>query len=592
MAKLLCIDDQADLRTDLADELRAANHIVFEAQNGVEGLDIIRRYRPDLVLCDVDMPEMDGHALLKEIRKDHSAFACMPFIFMTCHANPEDIIAGKSLGADDYLTKPVDFDLVIATVHSRLAQIARIETLRRDELSERDKAVKSAHATIQRITRYDAVTDLPNRTQLNSYLKTALARGKAEDRPVALFLLDLENFSAVTTRFSNGVADMTLKKVGERLTEIVAEDVPASSKWAPMVVSLGGVSFAILYPDFEDAGGLSVIAGKILDSFSKPFSVEQRGIFLDATLGYAVSPENGETESQLTRAGDVALQCAKAKGQGTVRAFSSTMDLEFQNRAELEHELRNALSGREFELHYQPLIDAHSGKVISIEALIRWRHPKRGLVSPADFVPIIEHMGLIVPMTEWVLETACRQAKAWQDDGLDGFQLAINLSPEHLKEPDFLETVTDIVAATGYDLKNLELEITESAIVAEGGAQIETLKSIRDAGITLAIDDFGTGYSSLAYLKRFPFDILKIDRAFVSAIEVDSRDLITVETIIKLGHCHGLLIIAEGVETEKQKSLLTQFGCDRLQGYWFSRPLTPSDFPKFINNFHGPLGNV
>jgi len=591
MAKLLCIDDQAELRTDMADELREANHIVFEAQNGREGLEIIRRYRPDLVLCDVDMPEMDGPTLLKEIRKDDSAFACMPFIFITGHADPKDIIAGKCLGADDYLTKPIDFKLLVATVKSRLGQIARIEELRRGELSERDNAVKSANATIQRIMRYDAVTELPNLTQLNSYLKTTLIRGSVEERSVALFLLDLEKFDAITTQFSKSAADKALKIIATRLTDISAGISHRVSGWKPMVSGLGGGRFAILIPDSQDAGDLSAVAKKIMGSFAEPVSISQRMVFIDATLGLAVSPEDGDSESKLQHAAGIALHSAKAKGQGTWRTYTATMDTEFQDRADLEQELRNALLRKEFELHYQPQIDVHNGRIISVEALIRWRHPKRGLVPPADFITTMEHIGLIIPITEWVLDTACRQAKVWRDNGLDGFQLAINLSPDHLKEPDFLETITAIVTATGCDLKTIELEITESAIVAEGGAQMGSLQRIRDAGITLAIDDFGTGYSSLAYLKRFPFDILKIDRAFISGIEEDPRDQITVDTIIKLGHCHGLMIVAEGVETEKQKSLLTQFGCDRLQGYWFSRPLEPSALPKFIKGFQGATSN-
>jgi len=584
MARLLCIDDNTELRKNLAEELRDANHVVYEAQNGREGLEVIRKYRPDLVLCDVDMPEMDGRALLREIRKDHAAFANMPFLFITGYSDREEIIHGKLLGADDYITKPVDFGIVLATVQSRLAQVERLEKLKSEALSERDKAVRTAHETISRISRHDPVTGLPNRPQLINRIETVLAGSGEGNKPAALFLLDLENFGAIRARYGNSAGDAVLKKVAERLSGFVAKkEAPlALGPETPLVASLGGAGFAILLSDIAKNADLSAYADKIQSAFSKPFRLDRKEIIVSAALGSAVYPRDGKNAADLQQAAAIALQFAKKNGTATWQPHAPAMNAEFQVNAELEQALQNAIKKDEFELHYQPQVDAETGKTISVEALIRWRRPKHGLIPPARFIPVVERTGLIIPLTEWVLETACLQVRDWRKAGLNGFKLAINLSPSHLREPDFMDKVTRIVAATGQDFRDIEFEIIESDIVSDGGAQLKTLQEISAAGITLAIDDFGTGYSSLAYLKRFPFDIIKIDRTFVRKIPTDLQDQTTVKAIIELARCHGLSVVAEGVETAEQLSMLRRLGCDRLQGYRISRPLPPSEFPKFV----------
>ena len=583
MAKVLCIEDQADLREDLAEELRSADYVVIEAQNGREGLEAIKEHHPDLILCDVDMPEMDGRELLRELRQNHHDFANVPFIFLTALGSRTDVIDGKNLGADDYLTKPIDFDLLLATVRARLKQIERVKESNLKQARIQDDAFKLAKATIYKYAQFDAVTGLPNRAQLHALLKKALAGAKTASRMAALVFLELEQFTSINNRYGYRVGDMVLKEIAGRLLDDLEHsgDKFAVDVHLPVAANFGGISFGIMLPSIEDAATLSEYVEHTQALLARPVSVNGCEVFVNANLGVARFPRDGANEVELQRAAGIALQSAKEDGHGAYRCYDPALNAEFQSRAELEQDLHNALKREEFALHYQPQADMLSGKIVGAEALLRWHHPEHGLIPPDKFIPLAEATGIIVPLTEWVLETACRQARNWGEAGLNKLRMSVNLSPEHLKQPGFVESVGKIIQDSGIDVSLLELEITESAIVGEGGPELESLLKVHDQGISLSIDDFGTGYSSLSYLKRIPFDSLKIDKSFVWGMETDSRDHAIIEAIARIALCHGLKLIAEGVETEDQYRRLKQCGCDLLQGYWFSRPLPPEEFLAF-----------
>ncbi len=585
MEKILCIEDQAELREDLAEELVSAGYEVYEAGDGREGLEAIRRHQPDLVLCDVNMPVMNGRELLKQVRENHQDFSNMPFIFLTALGTRLDVIEGKNLGADDYLTKPVDFDLLLATVRSRLQQISRIEESNQEELRKRDSEIMMAQATIRRYAYFDALTGLPNRTQLSAYLKNALVTAEAKNLSAVLVFIELEHFGSIGVRLGRPVADKVLKTIGDCLADDLDRfgELFATDEHMPFVATLGPATFAVLLPGVSDTTDISRYIERTTALLAKPIAVGGTEVFVCANIGISRYPEHGTNEIELLHAAGVALQIANAEGNGVTRTYDPILNEEIRYRADLMQALHNAVKDREFELHYQPQVDIGSGRIVGVEALMRWRRPGHGLVYPASFISVAEATGLIVSMTECALATACRQVLAWRETGWRDLRVAVNLSPKHLKQPDFVDTITRIVDGTGLPFTQLELEITESAVVDEGGTELEALRRLHDAGISLSIDDFGTGYSSLSYLKRFPFDTLKIDQSFVRGIGTDPRDQATVEAIIQLARSHDLGLIAEGVETEDQLEWLRQHGCDLFQGFLFSEPLPSEDLRRFVD---------
>ena len=585
MARILCIEDQAELREDLVEELRSADYVVFEAQNGCEGMAAIREHHPDLVLCDIDMPEMDGRELLREVRRNHPSLVNMPFVFLTALSGRMDVIDGKNLGADDYLMKPIDFDILLATVRARLNQIERIRKSNREVLESREAEINLARNTIRRYAHFDTVTGLANLAQLSAHLGMALDTAQKEGCESVLVVLELERFASVSCGYGAGAGDCVLKEVARRLSEGIERvgERFLIGEHHPFAASLGGAVFAIMLPAVADPADLSGYIDRTLASLAPPVLFGGREVYIGANMGIARSPRDGVTESDLRQAANVALQSAKAEGRGTIKFHDSALREELQCHAEIEQALHNAIKRHEFELRYQPQVDIRSRRIVGVEALIRWRHPARGLISPVEFIPVAEASGLIVPITEWVLETACRQARAWDACGLGELHMAVNLSPYHLRQADFVETALGIVRDSGLQFARLGLEVTEGAVVEEDGPELDSLVKLRDAGISLAIDDFGTGYSSLSYLKNLPFDTLKVDQSFVRGIGSDWRDDATVEAIIRLAHCHGLDLVAEGVETEDQCRRLGSQGCERMQGFWFSPPLRPEEFVAFAS---------
>lgn len=439
-----------------------------------------------------------------------------------------------------------------------------------DDISER----LATEAMIERMAYYDGLTGLPNRLLFQERLNQALAQARRQNHQAAVFLLDLDRFKVINDSLGHAVGDQLLKTIAERLHMRFKE--------VDTVARLGGDEFALVLSDLTETTEVSAIAEVLLEEISRLIVVGSHDLVITPSIGISAFPADGADGITLLRNAEAALTRAKAERNG-YQFYAPTMNASSAEWLTLESHLRKAEDRGELFLQYQPQLDSKTGAVVGVEALVRWQHPEKGLISPGTFIPLAEATGLIVPISEWVLRTACLQNVAWQRMGLPPIRMAVNLSGRHLKQhAELVRLVAATLEETGLESRFLELELTESILMEDVEATIQTLSDLNDLGVTLSIDDFGTGYSSLSYLKRFPIDTLKIDQAFVREITTDEGDAAIVKAVIALAHSLGLTVIAEGVETADQLAFLRQEGCDELQGYFFSRPLKRDDLTNFL----------
>jgi diguanylate cyclase (GGDEF)-like protein len=385
---------------------------------------------------------------------------------------------------------------------------------------------------------------------------------------LAVAFLDLDRFKFINNSLGHHVGDLLLKEVAARLIGCLRN--------TDTVSRLGGDEFTMILDDIAKLEDSVLVAEKIFSAFATPFRLEDHEVFVTSSVGITVYPADGETAEELLRNADTAMFHAKEKGRNNFQFFAEELNARMSERLSLKTGLRRALQRDEFLLHYQPRIDLATGMVACAEALIRWQHPEKGLIPPAKFIPLAEETGLIIPIGEWVLRTACAQNKSWQVAGLPPMRVSVNVSVRQFTQQNIEDVIGDILAETGLGPEFLELEITESVIMVNPDQAIKTLGELKGMGISLAIDDFGTGYSSLMNLKRLPVDIIKIDRSFISGIAVEKSDETLVSTIISMGHNLGLSVVAEGVETDEQLAFLAERKCQEVQGFYLSEPLPPA----------------
>ena len=428
------------------------------------------------------------------------------------------------------------------------------------DISERKK--QQDH--IEFLAHHDALTSLPNRTLMDDRLRQAIAKSRRNHDHTAVLFVDLDRFKVINDSLGHDFGDRLLACIAQRLPEVLRETETVSR--------LGGDEFVIIIPHLVDISKVALIAQKIVDSISRPIEIDQRTLHITPSIGISIYPDDGEDPATLLRNADTAMYHAKDRGRNNYQFFTSAMNLAVQERMTLENDLRLGLERGEFELHYQPQVDGTDGITLGFEALIRWRHPERGLIAPNQFIPVAEETGLIVPIGAWVLQEACMQAKKWHDSGRQELVMCVNLSARQFQEEALSEHIESALTNSGLSPEYLELELTESILMVNPGNAIELLQRLAGFGIRMAIDDFGTGYSSLAYLKLFPVHRLKIDRSFVRDLTIDPNDAAIVEAIIAMARSLKLSVIAEGVETDAQMQYLIQHGCVEIQGYHFSKP--------------------
>lgn len=438
-------------------------------------------------------------------------------------------------------------------------------------------ARKASEERINFLSHYDTLTGLPNRTLLQDRVHQAMMVADLYGSKVSLMSLDLDRFKLINDSLGHQMGDRLLIEVVNRLKSIVRS--------ADTISRQGGDEFVIVLQDDSGLTAASKVAQKIQERMSTMFEIDGHEIRVTSSIGIAVYPDDaGDLETLLKRC-DIAMYHAKESGRATYRFFTPELNIDTSERMVMESELARAVDRQEFVLHYQPQIDLASGRVIGAEALVRWMHPEKGLVSPARFIPVAEETGLIVPLGDWVLCEACRQARAWQDAGHAPMLVSVNLSGVQFRRPGLVARVAEVLAQFGLAAEILELELTESILVQDAQEVLQTLRELKALGVKLAIDDFGTGYSSLSYLKRFDVDKLKIDQSFVRDLCTNPEDAAIVQAVIQLGLGLNLAIIAEGAETAEQVQMLRDKGCQQVQGYFFSRPLPAAEFENFMANF-------
>ncbi len=433
------------------------------------------------------------------------------------------------------------------------------------EIEERNLVLQQRQEHLQELAHFDVLTRLPNRVLFRDRLQQAMNLAVRKDQQIAVLFLDLDRFKDINDTLGHSIGDMLLQQVANRMGLVMRD--------CDTVARLGGDEFTIFIQDIKSAENACMVAQKLLDLFEIPYCLDGQQVYISNSIGITLFPADSGNIDELLMNADIAMYRAKADGKNTYRLYNSEMSQQGTDRVALQSDLRSAVDQKQLRLLYQPKFDTLSGRIIGVEALIRWQHPERGLIPPDLFIPLAEESGSIFAITEWVLNTACLQAKFWHDAGYIGITMAVNISAVSLKRKNVVAMVQQALINTGLPPGLLELELTESMLIENNLMAEETLRVLKDLGISIAIDDFGTGYSSLSYLHRFPIDSLKIDRSFVWNMNRTSNDLAIVVAIIAMAHSLKLQVIAEGVETEEQLETLKTCGCEIIQGYLLSKPV-------------------
>jgi diguanylate cyclase len=448
-----------------------------------------------------------------------------------------------------------------------------VESLER-VVEDRTRGLEAANRQLRHLATHDALTGLPNRILLEDRLSQAIAHAARDGHSFAVAVFDLDRFKVVNDSFGHNAGDTLLKEVAARL-QGVARSIDT-------VVRLGGDEFVMIIDNLAQPADAQAVAQRALAALHQPLRIGEQDIHSSASIGIALYPQDGSSVETLMAHADAAMYCVKQQGRNDVQFFTPGMDAATQDRGKLESDLHHALARGQFVLHYQPKVDAQTGLLRGAEALIRWLHPERGQVPPATFIPLAEECGLIEAIGNWVIREACRQARAWQDEGLTPTRVAVNLSAFQFRNGTLLATIREALEKYRLDPAFLEVEITESALMSDPEESVSILRKLSEMGVLVSVDDFGTGYSSMSYLQRFPIDKLKIDRTFISDVTSSNDDASIVSAIVSLGHTLKLKVIAEGVETPEQLEFLQMLGCDQYQGYHFSKPMPASEFAELI----------
>jgi diguanylate cyclase len=566
MQKVLVIESPGASRTDLVSYLESENFLVNTADNGLMGIKAGLKHRPDVVLCGDSLGGLDGHQVLAAMRQN-SELQLTPFILLSDSSERSHIRRAMELGADDCLVRPFTHAEISSTIAARINR----------QLATSELYVTTLRNTAERLNRlahYDSLTDLPNYRLLEQRLSQAIATAHSSQHTLAFMSVSLDRLRLVNTVLGYPAGDELLQAAARRLQSCLPPDAT--------LARLTANQFAVVLPNLQRPQQARETAEDLIDALSRPFSLPGQEIFVTTSIGIAFLLHQSEDIYTLLRQADAALEFAKKQKSNYCQFYRSDMPVVFSDQIAMETWLRYALERREFEVYYQPQLNLSSGKIEGCEALIRWRHPEHGYISPAKFVPLAEDSGLIVPIGEWVLQTACAQAKQWLSLKLGMKYISINISSVQFNQPNLSDLVKNTLSASGLMPEQLELEVTETALMQDAESAIAILSELKALGVRLAIDDFGTGYSSLSYLKQLPIDTLKIDGCFVSDASQDPKNQAILQSTIELAHRLGLKVVAEGVENRAEQALLSQYQCDYLQGFWVGRPMSAVHIEKIF----------
>lgn len=558
--RVLIIDDEDQIRRLLL-ELLAGCYTCHDVSSAEDALNALGKETFDLVISDINMGDMSGLDLVPHVR---SISPDTVVVMISGQHGIETAIQAMRVGAFDYITKPLDVRHVEAAVERALQHHQLLVEKRRYE-EQLESLLVQRTAEVNRLAYYDTLTDLPNRVLFEDRLRQAMAVARRGGQTLGILFVVVDQVKKVNDSLGHEPGDMLLKEMGSRLRCCVSESAT--------VARFGGDEFAVLLTGVRDAAEVGEVIGAISEVLKPSFSLNGHELYATASIGISLYPVDAEDTQSLLQNAGAALYRARKLGGNTYQFFTADMHSLAAKRLALETSLRQAIENEEFTVHYQPRAKSESLRITGVEALVRWRHPQLGLVSPAEFIPLAEDTGLIVPIGEWVLREACRQNKQWQDEGWPPMHVAVNLSARQFQHQDILGMVVRILKETGLPPQYLELELTESSVMGNAEFAIDVLNGLKAMGVRITIDDFGTGFSSLSYLKRLPIDTLKVDRSFVREAPSDPDDAAMVMAIITLAHNLRLNVVAEGVETQEQLQLLRLLRCDEIQGFFFSRPL-------------------
>jgi diguanylate cyclase (GGDEF)-like protein/PAS domain S-box-containing protein len=491
---------------------------------------------------------------------------------LTAVVNPENstlVLANHLLIRRDGLEVAIEDSA--APTRDRRGNVSGAVIVFHDVSAARAKTLELSHRA-----QHDFLTDLPNRVLLNDRINQAISFAARYSKQLAVMFVDLDYFKKINDAFGHAVGDKLLQAVATRLVTCVRR--------SDTVSRLGGDEFAVLLSQVERAEDAVFSAKKILSALAAPYSIDQKHLDINASIGVSTYPSDGRDAETLIQKADTAMYDAKKLGRNSYQFFRADMQARVLERQRLETALRSALGRDELRLNYQPKIDLKTGEITGVEALLRWHHPDRGLIPPSQFIPIAEESGLIIPIGQWVLLQACRQARAWMDAGLPAVRVAVNVSALQFMAKDFLSCVRAVLISTGVDPHNLELELTETVLMQDAESAVEKLHALKAIGVQLAVDDFGIGYSSFSYLRRFPLDALKVDRTFIKDLSADAGAATIVAAMINIGKSLHHRVIAEGVETREQLHFLQEQGCGEGQGYFFCHPVIAEKFAQFLES--------
>jgi len=548
-------DDDPSIRLMVRHVLESEEFDIVEASDGLEAMKAVEKYHPALVLLDAVMPGIDGFTTCRQIKeKGHTD---IPVMMITGLDDDASVEHAYEVGAIDFITKPIKWAVLKHRVKSVVEKVV-------------------AERKVELLAYRDSLTDLPNRLLFADRLEQAVIRAERSHTSIALMLVDIDDFKLVNDSFGHDAGDKLIRAVGKLIHR--------SLRRADTVARLGGDEFAVIVENIEGAEDAISIADNLTTILEHNVRLDDQETYTSASIGISVFPEDGDDAQQLLKNADTAMYRAKENGRHCFQFYTPEMSVTAMKRLDLENSLRAAFESEEFQIHYQPVIDIHRNDVFCVEALLRWKHPDKGMIHPEDFVSVIEDSGLIIALGEWLIKGVCKQLRIWKEAGLEDQLVSINLAARQFKEQDLVTLFIRAMDENGIDGKSLYVEITERTLIDNIGEVESTLRKLREIGMGVSLDDFGTGYASLAYLKEFPVDIVKIDRAFIEGIPDSEEDTAIVNAIASLTRGLKLNLLAEGVENDRQLDMLKGLGCQYAQGYYWSRALPGDEYEQFYLN--------
>ncbi len=555
----------------------------LQGQIGVELAQGAQRAGRPYALAFVDMRMPPGWDGLETIQRLWAVDPHVQVVICSAHSDYDWTEVVARLDHSDKLLvvkKPFEPIEVLQCANALTRKWQNEQALRRQVedleqvVEDRTRGLEAANKQLRHLATHDSLTGLPNRVLLEDRLAQAIAHAAREGHIFAVAVFDLDRFKNVNDSFGHRTGDELLKEAAQRIQGI--------ARGIDTVVRLGGDEFVLIIDRLARRGDAESVAQRCIEALRQPLQIGGVDLHVSASVGISLYPENGATVETLMAHADAAMYCVKQRGRNSVQFYAPGMDTFTQERGRLESDLHSALELQQLELHYQPKVDARSGLVHGAEALIRWRHPERGLVPPGEFIPLAEECGLIESIGKWVIREACRQARAWQLEGLARTRVAVNLSAFQFRHGTLLQVIQQALRDVSLDPSYLEVEITESALMSDPEESVNILEQLSRMGVLVSVDDFGTGYSSMSYLRRFPVDKLKIDRTFIKELESRADDASIVRAMVSLAHSLKLKVVAEGVETPEQLEFLQSLGCDQYQGYHFSPAVPAADFAALV----------